>query len=129
IPMQGLMELARNIGSPIVASYALSQWFRYGYSGLRLVVLVSSVVTVLLAGQRWPIAYLTLALIAAISLSGGGKSLKAVWKLFPLVAALGVATSVMQNRTSESFGNWGESIRFAVENLVTRIFYEQSYMS
>jgi len=129
IPMQGLMELARNIGAPIVASYSLSQWVKYGYTRTRLAVLCASILTVLLAGQRWPIAYLALALTAALSLSSGTRSWRNAAKIFPVVAILGIAMTVMQNRTNTQFASWWQSVLSAVSNLAGRIFYDQSYMS
>lgn len=129
IPMQGLLELLRNIGAPMVAAYAVSQWVRYGYSGLRFVVMVLSMLTVLLAGQRWPMAYLALACIAAISLSGGGSRLKAMRVLLPGLAAVAIALSVMQKRTSDTFHSWKASLEFAVTDVLQRVFYDQSYIS
>lgn len=126
IPGQGLMQLVRNVGVPATAAYAAAQLATYGRSPTRLIVLGLSCVTVLLAGQRWPLIYLCVALIAGASLSGKTLSARRVIQILLGIGVVGIALSVLQRRTLETFDQWGDAIGFAVGNLFNRIFFEQS---
>lgn len=126
IPMQGLMELARNLGAPILASYAAVQLRLYGRSVFRIGVVLVASTTVLLAGQRWPLIYLGVALVAGSALAGVKFPPRRVLSFGVFVGLMGLVTSLMQRRTSEVFTDWGDAARFAVENIFGRVVFEQS---
>lgn len=126
IPGQGLMQLMRNIGVPITAAYALAQMLAYRFNALRAIVLGLAVLTVLMAGQRWPLLYLCVALVAGLGLSGRRIRTRRVFGVLATVLVIGVIMSLLQRRTLETFTSWGDAVRFAVDNLFNRIFFEQS---
>ena len=126
IPLQGLWEIARNIGAPMVAALAVAQLNR-GYSRTpRVILLALSIGTVLLAGQRWPLMYVMLAILMAFAATSRHKKKKFLIIPGALLAGIGVGMSVLQARTLTEFSSWKEAIGFGASNLVQRVFEEQA---
>lgn len=125
IPGQGAMQIARNIGVPMVAAFAIAQ-INSGYrKPLRLVLLALSVLTVLLAGQRWPLIYLIIAILTSLAMTKRG-SLKRIVPVATALVAIGIVVSVLQARTLSGLTSWTEALKFGVDNLITRVVSEQS---
>ncbi len=126
IPGQGIMQIMRNLGSPIVAAYAVAQIHTFGKSNLRVGVLLASAITVLLAGQRWPLMYLGIGIVAGASVVGVRFRVRQVAAVAASIVTVGVAASVLQMRTLDRVNSWGEAISFGVRNLRDRVFLDQS---
>lgn len=125
IPGQGFLQIARNIGVPMLAAYALMLIRSHGRSMSRIIVLALAVVTVLLAGQRWPLLYVGIALAVAMTLSEAKLPVKRILHLGLLITGIGVFVSVLQGRTSDRLSSWGEAFLFAIGDLWGRITYDQ----
>lgn len=126
IPGQGLMQIARNIGVPMLAAYALVLIRAHGRSRTRIAILVLAITTVLLAGQRWPLVYIGIALAVATAYSEVKLPLRRVLPLGGLIVAIGVAVSVLQRRTTRTFDSWADAFQFAVVDLWGRVTEEQA---
>lgn len=100
VPLQGLLELYRNVGTPGLFAATLLRWRKLGYRHLYLILSILSVITVMAAGQRWPLQYLLFAALFALGLDKGRLPLRAIAKLGALGIALGAVLSVLQARNS-----------------------------
>lgn len=98
ISLQGVMELARNVGAPLVASYSVVQLRLLGKSNVRIAIVVLCSVTILLAGQRWPLIYLGIAMLAGAASAGVRLPPRQLLGLATYVAILGLSTSLMQRQ-------------------------------
>lgn len=125
IPGQGFMQIARNIGVPMLAAYSLVLIQVHGRSFSRVAMLVLAVTTVLLAGQRWPLLYVGIALAISISYSNKHFPLKRVAHLGTVVVSIGVGVSILQRRTTDNLNGWGEAVLFALRDLWERVTFDQ----
>lgn len=125
IPGQGFLQIARNIGVPMLAAYAFMLIRSHGRSASRVIVLALAIVTVLLAGQRWPLLYVGIALAVAMTFAEARFPFKRMIQLGILITGIGVFVSVLQGRTSDKLDSWGEATAFAISDLWKRITYDQ----
>lgn len=125
IPLQGLLQLLRNLGVPIVFTYALLLFRASISKRASAFVMVLAIVTSLAAGQRWPLLYLILAAIIAVGVTAERFPVKATTRYLSLAAVLGVSVSMLQGRTLTSLSDMASALKFGAFNLGERIFLDQ----
>lgn len=132
IPLQGLWELFRNVGTPFLVALAIAQIQSGHRKAFRVVILILAVTTSLLAGQRWPLIYTIVAVLATFAFLRPLRISVRRVRIFLLGALLfgvGVGISTLQKRTLETFQNTQDAVAFGFNNLIGRILVEQSQTS
>jgi len=132
IPLQGLWELFRNVGTPFLVALAIAQIQAGHRKMFRILVLILAVTTSLLAGQRWPLIYTIVAVLATFAFLRPLKLSVKRSRIFLLGAILfgvGVGISTLQKRTLETFQSTQDAVAFGFNNLIGRILVEQSQTS
>ena len=128
IPMQGALQVFRNLGAPIVFSYALVQLINGARRRPRIVVMAVALATSLAAGQRWPLLYLGLAALIAIGASSTGFPRKLFVRVGLVIAAIGVLISALQARTLTSLTGLRDALVFGTSDLLERAMVDQVYV-
>lgn len=126
VPLQGLLQMFRNFGAPVVFVYALLQLRQGMQRNLRYGVMLLAVVTSVAAGQRWPLMYLAMAAILAFCLTTARFPAKQVLSGISVSFILGAALSAMQARTLDNITSVAAAVQFGVADLVDRIFIYQA---
>lgn len=132
IPLQGLWELFRNVGTPFLVALAIAQIQAGHRKTFRVIILILAVTTSLLAGQRWPLIYTIVAVLATFTFLRPLKLSVRRVRIFLLGAVLfgvGVGISTLQKRTLETFQSTQDAVAFGFNNLIGRILVEQSQTS
>lgn len=129
IPLQGLLELFRTVGTPFLVCLSIAQ-LRAGLPAkLRVLIIILAVTTALMAGQRWPLIYLVVAVIATFDFLrplGISISRARVACTAGFLAFVGLVLSILQKRTESEITSFSEAVSFGLDNLVGRILIEQA---
>lgn len=99
VPMQGLLETFRNVGTPALFAATILRWRANGYRFRYLVIASTAVITVMAAGQKWPFQYLLFATIFALGLASGKLATKTLLAFGSWGVVLAALLSVMQGRS------------------------------
>jgi hypothetical protein len=122
IPLQGLMEVIRYFGLPIVGIWFL-HFARQGRHpffsrGIFSLCLLFSVLT----GQRWPLLHFLIALLIYYSWSLPAVQFRRVLVRMGLVAAIiGIVLSALLGRTQQAGLGYGEMFLFGAGDLAKRV--------
>lgn len=125
IPLQGLLEIYRNLGVPVLFAFAYAQKRAGASPKLRIVIMGLSVISVLAAGQRWPLMYLIAAGVFVMFLQEGALTRRAFRNVALLAVALGILLSALQARTLARLDDTLSALNFGAQNLFARIVTDQ----
>jgi oligosaccharide repeat unit polymerase len=121
VPLQGLLEIYRNLGVPVLFALALFQ-VRKGLPAFpRVFVIAVCVISVMAAGQRWPLMYLLAAALFVLASDNLTLSSRPVRLLMVTAAVAGVALSTLQSRSGERFESIVASVSNGFLDLLLRI--------
>lgn len=118
IPLQGLLELFRNVGTPVLFAAAL-QYYLERRRAVYLLLMAICLVTVLAAGQRWPLQYLILCTLISVLLGVRRRSSR-VWRFAIIGAILGAGLTLLQGRGTTA-GEGGPSFLGGLTAVIDRM--------
>lgn len=122
VPLQGLLEVFRNLGVPVLFAVTLAQL----RSGLprrpRIALMAVCAITVIAAGQKWPLMYLVAAGLAVTYIDGRPRRRGLSRRIVIWGTISGLVLSLMQARSfSTRSVDFLESVQLAFQDLVVRI--------
>jgi len=123
IPLQGLMELIRFQGLPIVAVWFLYYFRRGVYPRCSLVMVFTATVCVTLTGQRWPLMYLlgTIIVFTSWTTAHQREFRRVLFRIFSIAIVGGLLLSALLGRTNDDALSYAEMLIFGTGDLFKRI--------
>lgn len=126
VPLQGLLEIFRNLGVPTLFAFALAQVRRGFNLWPRVILMVICVVSVLAAGQRWPLMNLLVAAIFVLAVDGFKAHRRGLVTVAGGAVVGGLLLSILQARSVRDFENAFDSVLAGALDLFQRIFTGQA---
>lgn len=122
IPLQGLMDIIRYFGLPIVGIWFLHFARQGRHPFLSRTLFALCLFFTILTGQRWPLMHFLIALLIYFSWSLPPVRFRRVMMGMGLAAVLiGVVLSALLGRTQQAGLGYGEMLLFGAGDLVKRI--------
>lgn len=120
IPLQGLLEIIRYFGLPVVAVWFL-HFYRHGVRrSVSLFFLLASSLLTVLTGQRWPLMYLLTILLVYGSWTTE-RFYRVLYRVMFVALAAASVLSILLGRQVVGTAGSGEAFFLGVKDLATRI--------